>query len=131
MNAVEQLQQSREAALQAAIDQAGEVEAARSKHPFRNAKDKANGDFATNVTMQCSEQPPCNCESILKTYKLKEQISKNRHRNLEFPKHYCSQDFSSVVKAAFEQGENYGRSKAGAARKYKLSSYPNTTVTSI
>ena len=62
MNAVEQLQQAIRAALTAAIKKAALVEAGTELTiHLETPKDKANGDFATNIAMQLTKlakKPP-------------------------------------------------------------------------
>lgn len=127
MNAVEQLQQSIKAALQAAIDQAGLVEAGTEVNiHLETPKDKANGDFATNVAMQLTKlakKPPrAIAESILENLQTEgTDIEKIDIAGPGFLNITVRKDFlAGVVKAAFEQGENYGRSKAGAAQKVQV-----------
>lgn len=127
MNAVEQLQQSIKAALQAAIDQAGLVEAGTEVNiHLETPKDKANGDFATNVAMQLTKlakKPPrAIAEAILENLQTEgTDIEKIDIAGPGFLNITVRKDFlAGVVKAAFEQGENYGRSKAGAAQKVQV-----------
>lgn len=66
MNAVEQLQQAIKDALQAAVEKAGLVEAGTELNiHLETPKDKANGDFATNLAMQLTKlakkTATCNC----------------------------------------------------------------------
>lgn len=127
MNAVEQLQQSIKAALKAAIDQAGLVEAGTEINiHLETPKDKANGDFATNIAMQLTKlakKPPrAIAEAILEHLKTEgTDIEKVEIAGPGFMNITVRKDFlASVVTAAFEQGENYGRSAAGAGEKVQV-----------
>lgn len=130
MNAVEQLQQSIKAALKAAIDQAGLVEAGTEINiHLETPKDKANGDFATNIAMQLTKlakKPPRAIAEAILAHLTTEgtDIEKIEIAGPGFMNITVRKDFlASVVTATFEQGENYGRSIAGAGEKYKSSSY--------
>ncbi len=127
MNAVEQLQQSIKAALKAAIDQAGLVEAGTEINiHLETPKDKANGDFATNIAMQLTKlakKPPrAIAEAILEHLTTEgTDIEKVEIAGPGFMNITVRKDFlASVVSAAFEQGENYGRSTAGAGEKVQV-----------
>ncbi|MEK5079204.1 arginine--tRNA ligase [Solibacillus sp. FSL W7-1436] len=127
MNAVEQLQQSIKAALKAAIDQAGLVEAGTEINiHLETPKDKANGDFATNIAMQLTKlakKPPrAIAETILEHLTTEgTDIEKVEIAGPGFMNITVRKDFlASVVTAAFEQGENYGRSTAGAGEKVQV-----------
>ncbi|MBD8032641.1 MULTISPECIES: arginine--tRNA ligase [Solibacillus] len=127
MNAVEQLQQSIKDTLKAAINQAGLVEADTEVNiHLETPKDKANGDFATNVAMQLTKlakKPPrAIAESILENVNTEgTDIEKIEIAGPGFLNITVRKDFlAGVVKAAFEQGENYGRSTAGAGEKVQV-----------
>lgn len=127
MNAVEQLQQSIKAALKAAIDQAGLVEAGTEINiHLETPKDKANGDFATNIAMQLTKlakKPPrAIAEAILEHLTTEgTDIEKVEIAGPGFMNITVRKDFlASVVSATFEQGENYGRSTAGAGEKVQV-----------
>lgn len=127
MNAVEQLQQSIKAALKAAIDQAGLLEAGTEINiHLETPKDKANGDFATNIAMQLTKlakKPPrVIAEAILEHLTTEgTDIEKVEIAGPGFMNITVRKDFlASVVTAAFEQGENYGRSTAGAGEKVQV-----------
>lgn len=127
MNAVEQLQQSIKAALKAAIDQASLVEAGTEINiHLETPKDKANGDFATNIAMQLTKlakKPPrAIAEAILEHLTTEgTDIEKIEIAGPGFMNITVRKDFlASVVTAAFEQGENYGRSTAGAGEKVQV-----------
>lgn len=127
MNAVEQLQQSIKAALKAAIDQAGLVEAGTEINiHLETPKDKANGDFATNIAMQLTKlakKPPRAIAEAILEHLMTEgtDIEKVEIAGPGFMNITVRKDFlASVVTAAFEQGENYGRSTAGAGEKVQV-----------
>lgn len=127
MNAVEQLQQSIKAALKAAIDQAGLVETGTEFNiHLETPKDKANGDFATNIAMQLTKlakKPPrAIAEAILEHLTTEgTDIEKVEIAGPGFMNITVRKDFlASVVTATFEQGENYGRSAAGAGEKVQV-----------
>lgn len=127
MNAVEQLQQQIKQALAAAVEKAGLVEAGT---PFNihleTPKDKANGDFATNIAMQLTKlakKPPrAIAEAILENLETEgTDIEKIDIAGPGFMNITVRKDFlAGVVKAAFEQGENYGRSNAGQGEKVQV-----------
>lgn len=127
MNAVEQLQQSIKVALKAAIDQAGLVETGTEFNiHLETPKDKANGDFATNIAMQLTKlakKPPrAIAEAILEHLTTEgTDIEKVEIAGPGFMNITVRKDFlASVVTATFEQGENYGRSAAGAGEKVQV-----------
>ena len=127
MNAVEQLQQQIKDALAQAIAKAALVEEGTDINiHLETPKDKANGDYATNVAMQLTKlakKPPrAIAESILENLETegtdieKIDIAGPGFMNITVRKDYLA----AVVKAAFEQGENYGRSTAGAGEKVQV-----------
>ncbi|ATP38932.1 arginine--tRNA ligase [Solibacillus sp. R5-41] len=127
MNAVEQLQQSIKAALVAAVEKAGLVEAGTELNiHLETPKDKANGDFATNIAMQLTKlakKPPrAIAEAILESIEIEgTDIEKIDIAGPGFMNITVRKDFlAGVVKAAFEQGEVYGRSNAGGAQKVQV-----------
>lgn len=127
MNAVEQLQQSIKAALKAAINQAGLVEAGTEINiHLETPKDKANGDFATNIAMQLTKlakKPPRAIAEAILAHLTTEgtDIEKIEIAGPGFMNITVRKDFlASVVTATFEQGENYGRSIAGAGEKVQV-----------
>lgn len=127
MNAVEQLQQSIKAALKAAIDQAGLVETGTEINiHLETPKDKANGDFATNIAMQLTKlakKPPRAIAEVILAHLTTEgtDIEKIEIAGPGFMNITVRKDFlASVVTATFEQGENYGRSTAGAGEKVQV-----------
>ena len=127
MNAVEQLQQSIKAALTAAIEKAGLVEAGTEVNiHLETPKDKANGDYATNVAMQLTKlakKPPrAIAEAILENLETEgTDIEKIEIAGPGFMNITVRKDFlASVVKATFEQGDNYGRTNAGKGEKVQV-----------
>ncbi len=127
MNAVEQLQQAIKAALTAAIEKAALVEAGTEfTIHLETPKDKANGDFATNIAMQLTKlakKPPrAIAESILENLETEgTDIEKIEIAGPGFMNITVRKDFlASVVKATFEQGENYGRTNAGNGEKVQV-----------
>lgn len=127
MNAVEQLQQSIKAALAAAVEKAGLVEVGTELNiHLETPKDKANGDFATNIAMQLTKlakKPPrAIAEAIIENVETAgTDIEKIDIAGPGFLNITVRKDFlASVVKAAFEQGEVYGRSNAGGAQKVQV-----------
>ncbi|MFF5993939.1 arginine--tRNA ligase [Lysinibacillus sp. KU-BSD001] len=127
MNAVEQLQQQIKAALAAAAVKAGLVEEASDLTiHLETPKDKANGDFATNLAMQLTKiakKPPrAIAEAILENLETAgTDIEKIDIAGPGFMNITVRKDFlAGVVKAAFEQAENYGRSNAGAGEKVQV-----------
>ncbi len=127
MNAVEQLQQQIKEALAAAAVKAGLVEAeAELTIHLETPKDKANGDFATNLAMQLTKvakKPPrAIAEAILENLDTANtDIEKVEIAGPGFMNITVRKDFlAGVVKATFEQGENYGRSNAGNGEKVQV-----------
>ena len=127
MNAVEQLQQQIKQALAAAVEKAGLVEAGTQFNiHLETPKDKANGDFATNIAMQLTKlakKPPrAIAEAILENLETEgTDIEKIDIAGPGFMNITVRKDFlAGVVKAAFEQGENYGRSNAGQGEKVQV-----------
>lgn len=127
MNAVEQLQQSIKAALATAIEKAGLVEAGTELNiHLETPKDKANGDFATNIAMQLTKlakKPPrAIAEAILEAIETEGtdivsiDIAGPGFMNITVRKDFLA----GVVKAVVEQGENYGRSQAGQGEKVQV-----------
>ena len=127
MNAVEQLQQQIKEALAAAAVKAGLAEAGTELTiHLETPKDKANGDFATNLAMQLTKvakKPPrAIAEAILENLDTagtdieKVEIAGPGFMNITVRKDFLA----GVVKATFEQGENYGRSNAGNGEKVQV-----------
>lgn len=120
MNAVEQVQQSikdglKQAILKAQLTESEDVPAIHLETP----RDKANGDYATNIAMQLTKlakKPPrAIADAILEnldtagTVIEKIDIAGPGFINISIRKDYLA----DVVKAVLEQGAEYGRSTAG------------------
>ncbi|RUL53131.1 arginine--tRNA ligase [Lysinibacillus antri] len=127
MNAVEQLQQSIKDALALAVTKSGLVEeGAQFNIHLETPKDKANGDYATNLAMQLTKlakKPPrAIAESILENLETEgTEIEKLEIAGPGFINITVRKDFlADVVKAVKEQGENYGRSTAGNKEKVQV-----------
>lgn len=127
MNAVEQVQQSIKEALQKAILKAEltDSEGMPGIH-LESPRDKANGDYATNIAMQLTKlakKPPrAIAEAILEnldtsgTVIEKIEIAGPGFMNISTRKDYLV----DVVKAVLTQGADYGRSNAGAGEKIQV-----------
>ncbi|WP_107942017.1 arginine--tRNA ligase [Metasolibacillus sp. FSL H7-0170] len=127
MNAVEQLQQSIKMALANAVAKAQLVEESTEYTiHLETPKDKANGDFATNIAMQLTKlakKPPrAIAEAIVENIDLaganieKIDIAGPGFINITVRKDLLT----GVVQAVLEQGEAYGRSTAGAGEKVQV-----------
>ncbi|KGR92439.1 arginine--tRNA ligase [Ureibacillus massiliensis 4400831 = CIP 108448 = CCUG 49529] len=127
MNAVEQLQQSIKDALAEAVIKAELVESTSELNiHLETPKDKANGDFATNLAMQLTKiakKPPrAIAESIVENLVTEgTDIEKVDIAGPGFINITVRKDFlAAVVKAVKEQGENYGRSTSGNGEKIQV-----------
>ena len=127
MNAVEQLQQAIREALTAAIKKAALVEEGTELTiHLETPKDKANGDFATNIAMQLTKlakKPPrAIAEAILENLETEgTDIEKIEIAGPGFMNITVRKDFlADVVKSVFKQGENYGRTNAGNGEKVQV-----------
>ncbi|WP_042470752.1 arginine--tRNA ligase [Bacillus ndiopicus] len=127
MNAVEQLQQSIKTALANAVAKAQLVEEGTElKIHLETPKDKANGDFATNIAMQLTKlakKPPrAIAEAIIENIDLAEgNIEKIDIAGPGFINITVRKDLlTGVVKAVFEQEEAYGRGTSGAGEKIQV-----------
>lgn len=127
MNAVEQLQHEIKEALKKAVKKSELLdEGIEFNIHLETPKDKANGDFATNLAMQLTKlakKPPrFIAEAILENLETEgTEIEKVEIAGPGFLNITVRKDFlSGVVKATFEQGENYGRSNAGAGEKVQV-----------
>ena len=127
MNAVEQVQQSIKEALKEAILKAELTDSeGMPVIQLDSPRDKANGDYATNIAMQLTKlakKPPrAIAEAILEnldttgTVIEKIEIAGPGFMNISIRKDYLA----DVVKAVLEQGANYGRSNAGADEKIQV-----------
>ncbi len=127
MNAVEKVQQSIKEALQQAMLKAELVteEQLPSVH-LETPKDKANGDYATNIAMQLTKiakkNPRQIAEAIIENLNMdgtmmeKVDIAGPGFMNITVRKDYLQ----DVVKAVLTEEENYGRTKSGAGEKIQV-----------
>lgn len=127
MNAVEQVQHSIKEALQQAIlkAQLTDSEGLPAIH-LESPRDKANGDYATNIAMQLTKlakKPPrAIAEAILENLETagtvieKIEIAGPGFMNISIRKDYLA----NVLKAVLAQGVDYGRSNAGANQKIQV-----------
>lgn len=127
MNAVEQIQQEVKSALRAAVIAAELVEeTAIPEIMLETPKSKDNGDYATNIAMQLTKlakKPPrAIAEAILEhldtsgTSIESIDIAGPGFMNIKLATDYLG----DIVKTVLEQGENYGRSTAGANEKIQV-----------
>lgn len=127
MNAVEQVQNSIKQAIAQAVEKTGLVEVgAELNIHLETPKDKANGDFATNIAMQLTKlakKPPrAIAEAILEnldtasTVIEKIEIAGPGFMNITVRKDFLT----DVVKAVLAQEESYGRSNAGQGEKVQV-----------
>ncbi|MEK4523267.1 arginine--tRNA ligase [Psychrobacillus sp. FSL W7-1493] len=127
MNAVEKVQQSIKEALQQAILKAELVteEQLPSVH-LETPKDKANGDYATNIAMQLTKiakkNPRQIAEAIIENLNMdgtmmeKVEIAGPGFMNITVRKDYLQ----DVVKAVLTEKENYGRTTSGGNEKIQV-----------
>lgn len=118
MNAVEQVQQAIKNALADAVVKAGMTEEQVEVH-LEAPKDKANGDYATNVAMQLTriakKAPRAIAEEIIANLDTqaanieKVEIAGPGFINITIKKDYLQ----AVVKTVLEQQAEYGRTNAG------------------
>ncbi len=127
MNAVEQVQQAIKAAIAQAVEKADLVEAGTELNiHLETPKDKANGDYATNIAMQLTKlakKPPrAIAEAILENLEIAgTDIEKIEIAGPGFMNITVRKDFlAGVVTAVLEQGADYGRSNAGAGEKVQV-----------
>ena len=127
MNAVEQVQQTIKDALQQAIQQAQLVEDASALNiQLSQPKDKANGDYASNVAMQLTklaQKPPRAIAEAIVANLVTEgtAIEKVDIAGPGFLNITVRKDFlADVVEAALAQGEKFGQSTAGAGEKVQV-----------
>jgi arginyl-tRNA synthetase len=127
MNAVEQVQLSIKEAIKQAVVKAQLVDTDSIPAIHLEApRDKANGDYATNIAMQLTKlakKPPRSiAEAIIENIDTtstpieKIEIAGPGFMNISLRKDYLA----DVVKAVLEQGVNYGRSKSGAGEKVQV-----------
>ncbi len=127
MNAVEQVQQTIKEAIQQAIlrAQLTDAEAIPAIH-LESPRDKANGDYATNIAMQLTKlakKPPrAIAEAILENLETagtvieKIEIAGPGFINISICKDYLA----DVAKAVLAQGDKFGRSNAGENEKIQV-----------
>lgn len=127
MNAVEQVQQTIKEAIQQAIlrAQLTDAEAIPAIH-LESPRDKANGDYATNIAMQLTKlakKPPrAIAEAILENLETagtvieKIEIAGPGFINISIRKDYLA----DVAKAVLAQGDKFGRSNAGENEKIQV-----------
>ena len=127
MNAVEKVQQSIKVALKEAIIKAEIVtEEQIPEIHLETPRDKANGDFATNIAMQLTKLAKKNprqvAEAIIASIDMagtmmeKIDIAGPGFMNITVRKDYLQ----DVVKAVLTEAENYGRTTAGTGVKIQV-----------
>ncbi|PZX05840.1 arginyl-tRNA synthetase [Psychrobacillus insolitus] len=127
MNAVEKVQQSIKTALKEAIIKAEIVtEEQIPEIQLETPRDKANGDFATNIAMQLTKiakkNPRQVAEAIIASIDMagtmmeKIDIAGPGFMNITVRKDYLQ----DVVKAVLTEAENYGRTTAGTGVKIQV-----------
>jgi len=127
MNAVEKVQQSIKTALQQAIVKAELV--AEDQIPaihLETPKDKANGDYATNIAMQLTKLAKKNprqiADAIVENLDMsgtmmdKIDIAGPGFMNITVRKDYLQE----VIKAVLTEQADYGRTKSGAGEKIQV-----------
>lgn len=127
MNAVEQVQQSIKQALQQAITKAKLIEdISPITIQLSQPKDKANGDYASNIAMQLTKlakQPPrAIAEAIINHLEVEgTNIEKIEIAGPGFLNITVRKDFlADVVKTALTQGADFGRTTAGEGEKVQV-----------
>lgn len=127
MNAVEKVQQSIKDALQQAIMKAElvteeQIPAIQLEAP----RDKANGDYATNIAMQLTKLAKKNPRQVAEAIVEKLDMSRTMMEKIDiagpgFMNITIRKDYlQDVVKAALTEKENYGRSTSGAGEKIQV-----------
>lgn len=127
MNAVEQVQHAIKEALLAAVTKAGLLEDTSTLNVhLETPKDKANGDYATNIAMQLTKlakKPPrAIAEAIIENLDTtgtaieKIDIAGPGFMNIVLRKDYLAE----VITTVLAQGTEYGRSQAGANEKVQV-----------
>lgn len=127
MNAVEKVQQSIKDALQQAIMKAElvteeQIPAIQLEAP----RDKANGDYATNIAMQLTKLAKKNPRQVAEAIVEKLDMSRTLMEKIDiagpgFMNITIRKDYlQDVVKAALTEKENYGRSTSGAGEKIQV-----------
>lgn len=125
MNAVEQVQQNIKQAIAEAVQKAGLTEEPIQVQ-LESPRDKANGDYATNVAMQLTKlakKPPrAIAEAIVENLDTqsanieKIEIAGPGFINIIIKKDYLN----DVIKTVLEQGEGYGRSNSGDSQRIQV-----------
>ncbi len=125
MNAVEQVQHNIKQAITEAVQKAGLTEEPVQVQ-LESPRDKANGDYATNVAMQLTrlaKKPPrAIAEAIVENLDTKSaniekvEIAGPGFINIVIQKDYLN----DVIKTVLEQGEEYGRSNAGNSQRIQV-----------
>ncbi|MDE4085701.1 arginine--tRNA ligase [Planococcus maritimus] len=125
MNAVEQVQQNIKQAIAEAVQKAGLTEEPVQVQ-LESPRDKANGDYATNVAMQLTKlakKPPrAIAEAIVENLDThsanieKIEIAGPGFINIIIKKDYLN----DVIKTVLEQGEEYGRSNSGDSQRIQV-----------
>lgn len=125
MNAVEQVQQNIKQAIAEAVQKAGLTEEPVQVQ-LESPRDKANGDYATNVAMQLTrlaKKPPrAIAEAIVENLDTqsanieKVEIAGPGFINIIIKKDYLN----DVIKTVLEQGTEYGRSNAGNSQRIQV-----------
>jgi len=125
MNAVEKVQQAIKSAIAEAVQKAELTTEPVDVH-LESPKDKANGDYATNIAMQLTrvarKAPKVIAEAILANLDKesanieKIEIAGPGFINITIKKDYLL----DVVKTVLEQKENYGRTNSGGGEKIQV-----------
>ena len=125
MNAVEKVQQAIKTAFTEAIEKA-ELTAEPVEVRLESPKDKANGDYATNIAMQLTrlaKKPPRAIAEAIVANLDKDaaniqtvEIAGPGFINITIKKDYLQ----DVVKTVLEQKADYGRSTAGAGERIQV-----------
>lgn len=125
MNAVEQVQQAIKLAISEAVQKA-ELTTEPMEIHLESPKDKANGDYATNVAMQLTriakKAPRAIAEAIVESLDKesanieKVEIAGPGFINITIKKDYLL----DVVKTVLEQKEDYGRTNSGAGERVQV-----------
>ncbi|MCM3610296.1 arginine--tRNA ligase [Planococcus sp. MERTA32b] len=125
MNAVEKVQHAIKLAIAEAVEKAKLTTEAVDVH-LEAPKDKANGDYATNIAMQLTriarKAPKVIAEAIVSNIDKesanieKIEIAGPGFINITIKKDYLL----DVVKTVLDQQENYGRTNSGAGEKIQV-----------
>lgn len=125
MNAVEKVQQAIKLAISEAVQKAGLTTESMDVH-LESPKDKANGDYATNIAMQLTriakKAPRVIAEAIVENIDKesadieKVEIAGPGFINITIKKDYLR----DVIKTALEQKGNYGRTNSGGGERIQV-----------